>query len=116
MAAAAALLIGLTAGCSAGHSALSLRSACDHIGPIVREFGQVAPTEQRYAEYETKLKAVVDGGDSDTKNTFQPLVDAMDAGAKASGAAATEAMMKFAEASSAALTKCQAAGSTGYHA
>lgn len=109
-------IIGILVGCSGGQSSLTLKSACDQIGPIVREFGQVAPNQQRYAEYETKIKAVVDQGDANTKSALSPLADAMEAGSKASGAAATDAMMKFASASMAVLAKCQAAGSTGYHA
>ena len=61
---------------------LDTRATCDAVAPIMREFGKVAPTPSRYAEYTPKVKAVVDRADDAARKVFAPMVTTMEAGAK----------------------------------
>lgn len=98
----------LLAGCSTPQ--LNLKGACDELGPIMKDFGQVTPTADRYAEYAPKVRALMERADTDTKPVLETLVKAMDAGASGD----TSAMWKLAGASIALVAGCAAAGSTSY--
>jgi hypothetical protein len=101
------------AGCSsAGASgpAGGLKATCDSLGPVMKEFGQLTPNAGRYAEFGTKVKAIADAGDAETKTALVDLLAAFDKGV-ARDVAATQEM---AAASIVLMGKCAATGSTAY--
>lgn len=117
--AAALFALALFAGCSApatappvAPGAAALKASCDALGPIVKEFGQVAPTATRYAEFQGKVRDVMTAGDAATKAALTPLVTALGNGATG----ADGALVEFATASAGLVGACVGVGSTAYAA
>lgn len=69
-------------GCSTASGSASLKESCAALNAVLQEFGQVAPTAQRYAAYAPKVKAISEAGDAATKDALQPLVAALEKGAQ----------------------------------
>lgn len=81
--AAVVLSVAALAGCSsadATSSELDLRAACDELGAIQQEFGQVTPDEARFDEYAPKVRAVVDRAEAEAAEVLEPLAAAMEKG------------------------------------
>ena len=77
-------LVGVLAvgGCSPAPAQAGLKESCTALGVVLGDFGQVAPTVQRYADYVPKVRAISDAGDAASKAALQPLVVALEKGAQ----------------------------------
>lgn len=100
----------LIAGCTAPTPTTTLKASCDALSPVMADFGQVAPDQQRYTDYLPKVQAISDAGDADTRTALAPLLTAFTDGSKGNATALAE----LAVASATLVGKCQAAGSTAY--
>lgn len=99
----------LLAGCSAPIPPVSLKASCDALGVALAEFGQAAPTTQRYSEISIQVKAIRDRGDATTKEALQPLVEALEKGTQG---ATMEALGAQVAATLPLALKCAAVGSS----
>lgn len=104
-----AALLALTSCSSPAPTSVGLKDSCDALGVVLQDFGQVAPTAQRYADYLPKVKAIQDRGDATTKEALQPLVAAMDKGAQGDTSVTFGAHLA---ATVGLMAQCAAAGST----
>lgn len=105
-----AALLALTSCSSPAPTSVGLKDSCDALGVVLQDFGQVAPTAQRYADYLPKVKAIQDRGDATTKEALQPLVAAMDKGAQGDTSVTFGAHLA---ATVGLMAQCATVGSTG---
>lgn len=74
------LALTLAACAPAAPPPLTLKQACDQLGVIAREFGQVQPDAARFAEYTPKMAAVVAAAEPTAQTVLTPYVRAMESG------------------------------------
>lgn len=104
-----AALLALTSCSTPAPASVGLKDSCEALAVVLADFGQVAPTVQRYVDFTPKVAAIHDRGDAATKAALQPLVAAMDKGLRGDAGAA---MVAQAAATMALVPQCAAVGAS----